>query len=42
MIYHQLHGDLHYVKFINDYVADCIVTPDISYFITELCMCRDS
>ena len=42
MIYHQLHGYLHYVMFINDYVTDIIVTPDISNFIRELCICRDS
>ena len=29
-------------KCINDYVTDFIVTPDISHFIRELCMCRDS
>ena len=29
-------------KCINDYVTDCIVTPDISHFIRELCICRDS
>ena len=28
--------------FINDYVIDFIVTPDISHFIRELCICRDS
>ena len=27
---------------INDYVTDFIVTPDISHFIRELCICRDS
>ena len=45
MIYHQLHGYLHYVMFykcINDYVTDFIVTPDISHLIRELCICRDS
>ena len=25
-----------------DYVPDFIVTPNISHFIRELCMCRDS
>ena len=29
-------------KCINDYVTDFIVTPDISHFIRELCICRDS
>ena len=29
-------------KCINDYVTDCIVAPDISYFNRELCICRDS
>ena len=29
-------------KCINDYVNDCIVTPDISNFIRELCICSDS
>ena len=29
-------------KCINDYVADFIVTPDISHFIRELFICRDS
>ena len=29
-------------KCINDYVTDFIVTPDISHFISELCICRDS
>ena len=42
IIYHQLYGYLHYVIFINDYVTDFIVTPDISHFIRELCICRDS
>ena len=28
--------------FINDYVTHFIVTPDISHFIRELCICRDS
>ena len=37
MSYHQLHGYLQYVKCINDYVTDCIVTPDCSYFIRVLC-----
>ena len=32
----------YYVIFINDYVTDFIVTPDISHFISELCICRDS
>ena len=32
----------HYVKFINDYVSDCIVTPYNNYFMRELCMCRVS
>ena len=27
-------------KCINDYVTDFIVTPDISHFIRELCICR--
>ena len=27
---------------INDYVIDFIVTTDISNFIRELCICRDS
>ena len=26
-------------KCINDYVTDFIVTPDISHFIRELCIC---
>ena len=42
IIYHQLYGYLHYVIFINDYVTDSIVTPYISHFIRELCICRDS
>ena len=29
-------------KCINDYVTDFIVTPDISHFIRELCICRKS
>ena len=29
-------------KLINEYVTDFIVTPDISHFIRELCICRDS
>ena len=29
-------------KYINDYVTYFIVTPDISNFIRELCICRDS
>ena len=29
-------------KCINDYVTDFIVTPDISHFIRELYICRDS
>ena len=29
-------------KCIHDYVTDFIVTPDISHFIRELCICRDS
>ena len=29
-------------KCINDYVTDFIVTPDISDFIRELCICRNS
>ena len=29
-------------KCINDYVTNFIVTPDISHFIRELCICRDS
>ena len=28
-------------KCLNDYVSDFIVTPDISHFIRELCICRD-
>ena len=28
--------------FINDYVTYLIVTPDISHFIREPCICRDS
>ena len=28
-------------KCINNYVTDFIVTPDISYLIRELCICRD-
>ena len=28
-------------EYIHDYVIDCIVTPDISYFIIELCIYRD-
>ena len=28
-------------KSVNDYVTDFILTPDISYFIRELCICRD-
>ena len=29
-------------KCINDYVTDFIVTPDISHFIRELCICSES
>ena len=29
-------------KCINDYVTDFIVTPNISHFIRELCICIDS
>ena len=30
----------HYVIFINEYVTYFIVTPDISHFIRERCICR--
>ena len=42
MVYHQLHGYLHYVKCINDYATDFIVTLDISHSIRELCISRYS
>ena len=46
MIYHQLYGWIsplcNVYKCINDYVTDFTVTPDISHFIRELCICRDS
>ena len=29
-------------KYINDYVTDFIVTPDISHFIRDESICRDS
>ena len=41
----DLYGYLHYVIFIkciNDYVTDFIVTPDISHFNRELYSCRDA
>ena len=45
MIYHQLYviSPLYNIyKCINDYETDFIATPDISHFIRELCICRDS